>query len=425
MSYRYAVAPGYLSPYPAMPQAHSPTHEDMNSYKYCGSQDTRSYHSRTNYARSDHSAGTRPAYSCDAQPIIITSGAGSLYSPGAHSVRSTDMRSTHAPDMQPTSSYKERYSRSVDARSTHSATDRSARPIDTKSVHSTGKCSDRSRSKSRTRAGPEPQQFLNVQPAPVHYRSPSAAGSHRSRAAPSLTHSAASALSDDDNESDPGRPVVGLNTPYTAKVSLWRDDVHDLCESVPPEIIIPPHVKARYEHERRQQEASPLLSANDSTNIATPSYTVRSRAPSTRSASPPYSLPTPPSAPASDLESIVDEIERIDYQVNSRILDFTFPTSLEFGEKLPNGDFPPLLYVGRNKPLIEHRHYLDKTLLRIDEIQSFNDSRVKETRRRVVTKIQEQLEQLNRMEKMVRDNMHYERWKKTPRIQITAPPTMT
>ncbi|KDN35703.1 hypothetical protein RSAG8_11382, partial [Rhizoctonia solani AG-8 WAC10335] len=192
----------------------------------------------------------------------------------------------------------------------------------------------------------------------------------------------------DDNESENGRPVEGLNTPYTAKVALWRDDVHDLCDDVPPETIIPPHVKARYESARRQYEA-------------------------------------PPSAPVPDLERTIDEIEDIEYEVNSRILEFTFPSNLDFGEKLPNGEFPPLPYTGRNKPLIEHRHYLDKSLLRMDEIQSFNDSRIKSARKRVVTKVQEQLEQLNRMEKMVRDNMHYERWKKTPRIQVTAPPTMT
>ncbi|KAH7344084.1 hypothetical protein B0J17DRAFT_703805 [Rhizoctonia solani] len=423
MSYRYAAAPGYLSPYPAMPPVHPPTHEDMNSYKRCGGGDTRTYHSRTNYARSVQSVGARPAY--DAKSTITTFDAGSVYSPDTRSVRSADARSACVPDVHSTYTYEVRSSRSADARSNYSADARSVRSTDAKSVRSTGARSAHSRSKSRTRAEPEPQQFLNVQSAPVYYHSPSAAGSHRSRAAPSLTHSAASTLSDDDNESDLGRSVAGLNTPYTAKVSLWRDDVNDLCNNIPPETIIPPHVKARHENGRRQHEASPYLSADYSSSIASQSYTARSRAPSTRSASPPRSLSTPPSAPVSEIERIVDEIEDIEYEVNSRILEFTFPSSLDVGEKLPNGEFPPLLYTGRNKPLIEHRHSLDKTLLRMDEIQSFNDSRVKGARKRVVTKIQEQLEQLNRMEKMVRDNMHYERWKKTPRIQVTAPPAMT
>ncbi|CAE6342174.1 unnamed protein product [Rhizoctonia solani] len=281
-----------------------------------------------------------------------------------------------------------------------------------------------SRSKSRTRADHEPQQFLNVQPAQMYQRAASAAGSHRSRAAPSLTHSAPSTSSDDDNESDSGRPVEGLSTPYTAKVALWRDDVNDLCNDVPPETILPPHVKARYEYSQRYG-ASPALSSKDIPSISVPPYTAPSRVPSPRSASPPHALPTPPSASVSELERIIGEIEDIEYEVNSRILEFTFPNSLDFGEKLPNGEFPPLQFTGRNKPLIGHRHYLDKSLLRMDEIQSFNDSRVKSARKRVVTKIQEQLEQLNRMEKMVRDNMHYERWKKTPRIQVTAPPAMT
>ncbi|GAB1523703.1 hypothetical protein RhiTH_006853 [Rhizoctonia solani] len=298
------------------------------------------------------------------------------------------------------------------------------------------------RSKSRTRIEPEPQpqQYLNVQAPVQHRRCSSATGSHRSRAAPSLTHSAPS-TSDDDNESDAGRSVGGINTPFTAKVALWRDDVRDMCDEMPPETILPPHIKAQYEYSRRQYEASPSSKPVDIPRIVVPSYTApsrassrapsqapsraSSRASSPRSASPPTSLPSLPSAPVSDLEKIIENIEDIEYQINARVLEFTFPSILDFGERFPNGEFPPLPYTVRNKSLIEHRDYLEKSLLSMDEIQSFGDSRVKCTRKRVVTKIEEQLEQLNRMEKMVRDNMHYERWKKTPRIQVTAPPGST
>ncbi|KAG8760644.1 hypothetical protein FRC11_000112 [Ceratobasidium sp. 423] len=392
-----------------MAPACHPTHEAMDSYSYrrCDDTSMRSYHSRSGYAKSTHSVDERSAYSYDAKSGTTT----------------FDARSAYSPDARPAYSYDARSTFSVNARSAYSADARSVRSTDVKSVRSTGARS--SRSKSRTRADPEPQQFLNVQGAPVHHRSVPAARSHRSRSrvAPSLTHSAPSISSEDDNESDAGRSVGRLATPHTAKVALWRDDVNDMCNDVPPETIIPPHVKARYGYARRKYEASLSLSSNDIPSVVVSPYITPSRVPSPRSASPPYPLSTPP--PVSDLERIVDEIEDIEYEVNSRVLEFTFPSSLDFGEKLPNGEFPPLPYTGRNKQLIEHRHYLDKTLLRMDEIQSFNDSRVKGARKRVVTKIQEQLDQLNRMEKMVRDNMHYERWKKTPRIQVIAPPATT
>ncbi|CAE6477135.1 unnamed protein product [Rhizoctonia solani] len=442
MSYRYTAAPGYLSPPPAMAPAHHPTHKAAGSYSYRRSEDTsmRSYHSRSDYAETTHSVGARSTYSYDARSGIATfdarstyspdtrsaysPDARSAYSPDARTAYSPDARSTYSPDARSTCSYDARSTRSVDARSTYSADARPVRSTDVKSVRSTGARS--SRSKSRTRADPEPQKFLSVQAVPVHYPS---TGSHcsrsRSRAAPSLTHSAPSTSSDDDNESDAGHPVVGLSTPYTAKVALWRDDVNDVRNDVPPETIIPPHVKARYEYAQRQYETSPSLSSNDIPSIVVPSYTAPSRVPSPESTSPPYPLSTHPSAPAVDIERKIDEIEDIEYEVHSRILNFILPSSLDFGEKLPNGEFPSLPYTGRNKPLIEHRHYLDKTLLRMDEIQSFNDSRIKDVRKRVVTTVQEQLDQLNRMEKMVRDNMHYERWKKTPRIQVTAPPATT
>ncbi|CAE7090539.1 unnamed protein product [Rhizoctonia solani] len=416
-TYRYEAAPGYLSPYPAVAPTRSSRHEDMDSYRNRGREDTsmKSYHSRSSNFNYTRSVDTRSAYSYNAKSEITTFNTRPSYSPSARSACLTDARPDY-PVGYP-------YEASVDARSTYSADARSVRSSGAKSTRSTGARS--SRSKSRTRADPEPQQFLSVQPAPVYYRSPSAAGSQRSRAAPSLTHSATSTLSEDDNESESGRPIEVIGTPYTAKVALWRDDVHDLCDDVPPETIIPPHVKARYENTRRQYGASPALSSNDIPSIVVPPYTAPSRVPSPRNASPPHAPPTPPSAPISTLEDTVEEIEDIEYEVNVRILGFTFPSSLDVGEKLPNGEFPPLQYTGRNKPLIEHRHYLDKSLLRMDEIQSFNDSRIKGARKRVVTKIQEQLEQLNRMEKMVRDNMHYERWKKTPRtprIHVTAPP---
>ncbi|KAL5637184.1 hypothetical protein ACGC1H_000985 [Rhizoctonia solani] len=400
-TYRYAAAPGYLAPGPAM--SRPSTHEDMSSYSYRGRDDAsvKSYHSRSSHVKATHSVDARPSYSYDTKSGATTFDSRSVYPPDARSVRSTDARPTYSVDARSTYSYEVR---SVDARSTYSIDARSVRSTDERSVRSTGARS--SRSKSRTRADHEPQQFLNVQPAPMGHRAASAAGSHRSRAAPSLTHSGPSIVSDDDNESDNGRPIEGLNTPYTAKVALWRDDVHVLCDDIPPETILPPHVKARYEYSRRQYGGSPSLNASDIPSIVVPSCTTPSRVPSPRSTFPPHlSTPPTPPAPNPDFGGIVEQIEDIEYEVNSRILEFTFPSTLDFGEKLPNGEFPPLPYTSRNKPLIEHRHYLEKSLLRMDEIHSFNDSGVKSARKRVVTKVQEQLEQLNRMEKMVRDNV--------------------
>ncbi|KAF8681277.1 hypothetical protein RHS04_03625 [Rhizoctonia solani] len=448
-TYKYAPAPGYLSPYSGVP-CHS-THKDTNSYSYRRHDDAnvKSYHSHSShYARSTHSNETRSTSSRDVGPAVPALDPGVTYSRKAYSVHHTDTRSACSRDPEPAYSYEALSNHLENARPTYLPDAYSVYSTDTKSVHSTHVRSGHStsgrsaRSKSRTRIEPEPQpqQYLNVQAPVQHRRCSSATGSHRSRAAPSLTHSAPS-TSDDDNESDAGRSVGGINTPFTAKVALWRDDVRDMCDEMPPETILPPHIKAQYEYSRRQCEASPSSKPVDIPRIVVPSYTApsrassrapsqapsraSSRASSPRSASPPTSLPSLPSAPVSDLEKIIENIEDIEYQINARVLEFTFPSILDFGERFPNGEFPPLPYTVRNKSLIEHRDYLEKSLLSMDEIQSFGDSRVKCTRKRVVTKIEEQLEQLNRMEKMVRDNMHYERWKKTPRIQVTAPPGST
>ncbi|KAJ1308353.1 hypothetical protein OPQ81_004062 [Rhizoctonia solani] len=407
-TYGYAIASGYLSPYPTMGPTHHSTHEDMDSYEYRrrDGASIRSYHSSSNYPRSAHSVDERSTYSYNAKSEITTFDERSVYSHDTRPARSTCERSSYEPDTRSRYSYEAQSARS-DARSTYSVDVRSVRSTDAKTPTTTI-------SERPSRTCVLPFSFSR--------------GSHRSRVAPSLTHSAPSTLSDEDNESDAGHPVSGLNTPYTAKVSLWRDAVHDVCNDLPPETIIPPHLKARYEYGRRQYETSPSLTSNDTPSIVVPSYTAPSGVPSPRSTSPPYPLCTPPEVHVSDLGHVIDEIEAIEYEVNSRILGFTFPSSLDLGErceKSPNGEPLPLPYTGRNKPLIEHRHYLDKSLLRMDEIQSFNDSRIKGARKRVVTKIQEQIEQLNRMEKMVRDNMHYERWKKTPRIHVTAPPATT
>lgn len=260
------------------------------------------------------------------------------------------------------------------------------------------------RSKSARHEDHESRQFLDVQPTPVNHRR-SASQSHRrahsrsSRSAPELTHS------DDESE---GRPVSGPTTPYSANVALWRDDVMGPSEDAPgpPPLIIPPHIKGQYDF------ATNMTRHSSPTDYA---FVI------------PPSLPPSPSPPAYDSVPVVDlertraEIEDIDYEVNSRILAFAIPTTLDLHPQLPGGSPSALPYTPRNKGLIEHRDYLEKTLSRLDAIDSHRDQRVRSLRKRVVNKIQEQLEQLHRMEKMVRDNMHYARWKKTPRIQVTAP----
>ncbi|CCO30055.1 hypothetical protein BN14_04079 [Rhizoctonia solani AG-1 IB] len=456
-TYKYAAASGYLSPNAGVP--YRPTDEDTGPHSYRGYHEvnTKSYHSRSNhYAKSTHSFDVRSARSADGKSTYSngarsycsmdsrspapTFDAGSIYSPQAKPARPTDAGSTYTPDTKPIYSHQVWSAHSGDPYSMHPIDARSVRPTDTRSVYPTGArsvCSTgarSTRSKSRTPADPEPQpqphshshsqQYLTVQASqPHHRRCPSTTRSHRSRVAPSLTHSVQSTSSDEDSESDTGRSVNGLNTPYTAKVALWRDDVRDMCDEMPAETILPPHIMAQYEYSQRQHEAPPSFDPTEIPSIVVPSHTTHSRASSPRSTSPPAPapVPVPPSAPAPNLDRVVGEIEGIEYQINSRILAFTFPINLDLGERLPNGEFPPLPYTGRNKALIEHRDYLEKSLLRMDEIQSFGDTQIKGSRKRVVTKLEEQLEHLNKMEKMVRDNMHYELWKKTPRIHVTAP----
>ncbi|KAB5592763.1 hypothetical protein CTheo_3831 [Ceratobasidium theobromae] len=284
-----------------------------------------------------------------------------------------------------------------------------------------GSSSTRSKSRhdrSLRRDEYEPRPFLDVQATPAYHRRSASRGQasaqssrskSRSRAAPSLTHSSSS-----DDELDE-RPVSGPTTPYSVNVALWRDDLHDSSSdaSIPPPPIIPPHIIAEYEHaqpSRRRYEPTGLANSTDYSSLPLVVPT----------------LVTPtqddyPSVSAAELDRIRDEIADIDYELNNRILEFTFPTTLDLTPQAPNEKPAPLPPTQRNKGLLMHRDYLEKVLLRLDDIQSYRDLGVRATRKKVVEKVHDQFQQLSRMEKMVRDNIHYREWKKTPRIHVTAP----
>ncbi|KAG8683290.1 hypothetical protein FRC08_014373, partial [Ceratobasidium sp. 394] len=65
--------------------------------------------------------------------------------------------------------------------------------------------------------------------------------------------------------------------------------------------------------------------------------------------------------------------------------------------------------------------YLERLLTRLDDTPSHGNQRIANARKEAATIANQQLDQLERMEKMVRHNLHYELWKKTPRIHVTEP----
>ncbi|KAF8603479.1 hypothetical protein BDV93DRAFT_556501 [Ceratobasidium sp. AG-I] len=245
----------------------------------------------------------------------------------------------------------------------------------------------------------DPQQFLDVQDTSVyhrrsgtstkgHVRTGSHSSTHSSRRAPSLSRS----YSSEEEEERSNHPRSGPNTPYSGNVALWRDDIgYDECEGIPPPPPIPAWAEIPY----------------NPSDFAIPSPSVAS--------TPDIDTPVATSA---EVEAAYQTIDDITYGFNKRVLAFSFPSLLDFND----GETPSLRFTDHNKPLMMHKEYLENLLFRLDEIQGCGDEGVRKARKRTVVDVQEQLENLKRMEKMVHDNMHYEKWKRTPRIQVTAPP---
>lgn len=108
-----------------------------------------------------------------------------------------------------------------------------------------------------------------------------------------------------------------------------------------------------------------------------------------------------PVATSADIEAAYQTIDDITYDFNKRVLAFSFPSLLDFTD----GDAPSLRFTDHNKPLMMHKEYLEKLLFRLDEIQWYGDEGVRKARKRTVVDVQEQLDNLRRMEKMVHDNV--------------------
>ncbi|QRV87268.1 hypothetical protein RhiJN_15286 [Ceratobasidium sp. AG-Ba] len=211
-------------------------------------------------------------------------------------------------------------------------------------------------------------QFLNVETIPTYHRrrmgGHTRTGSHSSNA-PSLTRSYSSGEEEDE------LPRTSPNTPYSAKVALWQDGVQ----------AASPYDEFGYLGKRHYEPARAHVSEAhiDNTCLA---------------------------------------IEQMVYELNERVLAFTFPKHLDV-EETANGQ--RLAYTTRNKPVLEHREYLERLLTKLDETPSHGSQRIVETRREAARIANQQLDQLERMEKMMRHNLHYEQWKKTPRIHVTEP----
>ncbi|KAG8724670.1 hypothetical protein FRC09_015814 [Ceratobasidium sp. 395] len=217
-------------------------------------------------------------------------------------------------------------------------------------------------------------QFLDVHPTPTYHRrrmGHARTDSHSSTA-PSLTRSYSSEEED--------LPRSGPTTPYSANVVLWRDDVQTLDDV---SAYASPYDEFGYLGKRRYEPAS-----------------------------------SGPRISEAEVEATCLAIENMVYELNDRVLAFTFPKKLDIEE---SSGGPRLAYTPRNRPLLEHREYLERLLTRLDDMPSYGNQRIANARKEAATITNQQLDQLERMEKMVRHNLHYERWKKTPRIQVTEP----
>lgn len=197
-------------------------------------------------------------------------------------------------------------------------------------------------------------QFLNVQPVPTYSRR--RMGGHirtdsHSSNAPSLTRSYSSGEEEDDS------PRTSPNTPFTAKVALWQDGVQ----------ASGPYDEFGYLGKRHYEPAQARLSE-------------------------------------AQVEDTCLAIEEMVYELNERVLAFTFPKQLDI-EETSNGQ--RLAFTSRNKPLLEHREYLERLLTKLDETPSHGSQRISQARKEAAKIANEQLDQLERMEKMMRHNVSF------------------
>ena len=156
---------------------------------------------------------------------------------------------------------------------------------------------------------------------------------------------------------------------------MWRDDIgYDEHEGIPPPPPIPSWAEIPY----------------NPSDFAIPSPSVASTP----------DVDTPP-ATSAEVEAAYQTIDDITYDFNKRVLAFSFPSLLDFTD----GDSPSLRFTDHNKPLMMLKEYLENLLFRLDEIQGYGDEGVRKARKRTVVDVQEQLDNLKRMEKMVHDNV--------------------
>jgi hypothetical protein len=264
--------------------------------------------------------------------------------------------------------------------------------------------------RGQSTSGDSSNGFLDVQGTPVYnrrgaglVRTDSHSTAASSRRAPSLTRSASSG-----EEEAGARPPSGPNTPYSAKVALWRDDIQDSDDTLPSTVWSAahpshsgPYDEFGYLGRRKYEPAS--SSALETQHVSSGK---KKRHHKTASPSASSVHPSSRQAPLVEVEATCSAIDDLVYELNARVLAFTFPKALDF-EETPDeqDDGPRLAYTPRNRPLIEHSQYLDSLITQLDGIIPNGNPHIITARKEAVKDVLEQLKQLKRMKKMVRDNV--------------------
>jgi hypothetical protein len=267
--------------------------------------------------------------------------------------------------------------------------------------------------RSQSTNGGSSSAFLDVQGTPVYNRRSAGHGRADSRStaassrAPSLTRSSSS-----EEEGAGVRPPSGPNTPYSAKVALWRDDIQDSDDGLLSTVwsSAPSSHSGLYDEfgylgQRNYEPAGPSPPSNPFEHQHVSSGKRKKHHKSVNfSDSSVY--PSSHQAPLVEVEATCSAIDDSVYQLNARVLAFTFPKVLDF-EETPDeqDDGPRLAYTPRNKPLIEHTRYLDELLTQLDGIIPNGNPHIIAARKEAVKNVLEELKQLKRMKKMVRDNV--------------------
>ncbi|KAF8603478.1 hypothetical protein BDV93DRAFT_606759 [Ceratobasidium sp. AG-I] len=216
------------------------------------------------------------------------------------------------------------------------------------------------------------------------------------------------------------------SAPATSSGSQLDRESHYSGESTPPLSASAPYDDASTvdEHELKTPISPQSSTWPEASHAPEPQAKPRSRrrANTVRFADTPDEIPAsrsadrelPPRTDSSDDSSRLHrafgkaQVDRIIYDFNTLVLNFKFPSNIDFMPLQNDKLFPSLAYTPQNKSLLEHKQKLDGVLEKLDGVESHGDEEVRRVRKDAVGRVQKALEVLNQMQAMVWFNRQYE-----------------